>query len=1511
MTTQNGSVFLSSSGPAQSSIDPAELSFRRASAVSRGFWAILLFFLAGSAFAAKPGPFAEGERVLFLGDSITRAGGWYGVVSLFHATRYPERRIQWLNAGISGDTAAGALKRLDWDVLARRPDWVIVMFGVNDVGVSLYDGRTGAEIERQRAEKLRIYDESMRRLVARLKAERIRVVLCTPPPYDETMTHASEPRRGANAAVSRCAEITREIAAEQGLPLIEFNGFMNTLMAERREIDPRFTLMADRVHPNGTGYFVMGYRFLEALDVEGTVAEMVTNKLDFTWEGRRFPFPVEARQAEAMTCVPFAEKFNRLTLRVTDLAPGRYEVRMGGTVAGTWRHDELARGVDLGGLSGIPIGQAASAVGKVHDRMHHAASWGPRMIAYTRHFTLPTLRVDERDDAAVRKALEAFLSADTGRRDYARTMAEKYLEFKPKEAEIAANLVAAEEELHRLAGPWSYRMTLRKVPAQTTAAPLPVPITELPLPHDVTERRRSFNDRNSPDQIGRLAVDLFALLDPTHPGVARAYALHAQGRDGEALAEFRVHFFRKLRTFAGLISPLVYKSRASADELMQGVVTTAAGAKYQMGEPGTIPWEYPIPMRSARPGVGKDDRTDHTLWHTRVFDPLLVAFAETGERPFLERWEELMDDACLNNHVFKGILPEDIADEDSGGARHVVDWLERLRQVGARLPEDGSGFSETTLARMLVRLLPHYPAVTIVYARSNPQNWNYHSAHALILAGLLLDEFRVASVMLREGRRLFESLPTTHGLPDGSGAEQDPVYNHYYVDQALHTLRAIERLRPDLLTPERRDEWMDFVRRRFAFVLHQLRADGRLPSMMRIDPRKWTETLERTYAEVAPELISDPINAALLAAPADAPGASPPPFTSEWFTYGGYRAMRDHWGPKAQHGFFFSSHHPGNYEYHSQSGKNSFTLWAYGQDLLLAEEVGHYDIVKSPLRVDGLEQNHHADITFWGHRHALTSAWDEPDPERWYSDSSFDLTEGTYAGPYGKTGEIRDVKHARRVIFIKEAGLWIVADRVESPGRRRYAQDWRLPLQPVAPRWSKVTQAFAPESVRIDDMEGCVHAGQTGMPGVSIYQSGSVAVRISKERESVNPTDLYRVTDFLRIQSEFSGSGPQVLSSLIVPNEAGDSSQWAVQRLSKGESAVSGFVVSGGRAMRVQYATRAQGAGEIVLDRVSAKAEMLLLMNSERGVVKGMAIDCEWLAVEGTAQALTKRDFVFRIENGRVNIIGAVQMPIPAPTISPRPDVFVDSAKVRLESGEPDVDLRYTTDLSEPGVDSPLYTEPLEFHRTTVLKARAFRRGETPVAGLASGTARSVVARAVFTRNELRSPDKPGHAATSGLRYRHYVGLWSDLFMRLDTLTEVSKGAGVRLFDLSPVRREGPFSMRYEGYIEIPQDGVYTFYAPKEWLRPESLCGYDLQVYIGPQAWDPITRRQGFGTWSVALRRGLHAFAVVFCDFRGPDFQRHNDPGKPPRVGTDRVPRLELSGPGLERQAIPDSWLSH
>ena len=96
-------------------------------------WLAVVFALAAIGLAADTR--AEALRILMLGDSLT-AG--YGLASrdalparLEAALRDRGLDARVIDAGVSGDTTAGGLARLDW-ALADRPHAVIVALGAND-----------------------------------------------------------------------------------------------------------------------------------------------------------------------------------------------------------------------------------------------------------------------------------------------------------------------------------------------------------------------------------------------------------------------------------------------------------------------------------------------------------------------------------------------------------------------------------------------------------------------------------------------------------------------------------------------------------------------------------------------------------------------------------------------------------------------------------------------------------------------------------------------------------------------------------------------------------------------------------------------------------------------------------------------------------------------------------------------------------------------------------------------------------------------------------------------------------------------------------------------------------------------------------------------------------------------------------------------------------------------------------------------------------------------------------
>ncbi len=134
-----------------------------------------------AALADSPGKGVEeqGPEVLFLGDSLA-AGLHLAAQEAFPAVLQrllaedgvPFRLI---NAGVSGDTTAGGLRRLDW-LLKQEPDWVVVELGGND-------GLRGVALE--------AIEENLRAIVTRVREAGAGVLLlglCLPPSYGPDYT---------------------------------------------------------------------------------------------------------------------------------------------------------------------------------------------------------------------------------------------------------------------------------------------------------------------------------------------------------------------------------------------------------------------------------------------------------------------------------------------------------------------------------------------------------------------------------------------------------------------------------------------------------------------------------------------------------------------------------------------------------------------------------------------------------------------------------------------------------------------------------------------------------------------------------------------------------------------------------------------------------------------------------------------------------------------------------------------------------------------------------------------------------------------------------------------------------------------------------------------------------------------------------------------------------------------------------------------------------------------------
>ncbi|HEY4943360.1 MAG TPA: arylesterase [Rhizomicrobium sp.] len=187
---------------------------------------IALLVLAGTGAHAAP------IKILALGTSLTQG---YGVAPGFDFTAVLEARLKasgidakLINAGVSGDTSAGGLARLDWS-LADRPDAAIIELGSNDA----LRGQAPAETEKNLAA-----------ILTRLKAARIPVLL----------TGMLAPRNLGPEYARAFDPIYPRLAKQFGTLFYPF-------MLDGVAMNPNLN-QADGIHPNPAGVKIIVARIL-------------------------------------------------------------------------------------------------------------------------------------------------------------------------------------------------------------------------------------------------------------------------------------------------------------------------------------------------------------------------------------------------------------------------------------------------------------------------------------------------------------------------------------------------------------------------------------------------------------------------------------------------------------------------------------------------------------------------------------------------------------------------------------------------------------------------------------------------------------------------------------------------------------------------------------------------------------------------------------------------------------------------------------------------------------------------------------------------------------------------------------------------------------------------------------------------------------------------------------------------------------------------------------------------
>jgi lysophospholipase L1-like esterase len=194
----------------------------------------------------------SGEKVAFMGDSITE-GGWgnpKGYVRLVVAGLVANGvNVEPVPAGVSGHKSNDMLARLDRDVLAKKPQWMTLSCGVNDV----WHGVKGVPLEQ--------YKDNIGKIVEQCTAAGIKVVVLTATVIQEALDNPE------NQKLAAYNDFLRQLAKDKNLPLADLNAmFQERIKAENKP--GQKVLTADGVHMNDEGNKLMARGVLKAFGLD-------------------------------------------------------------------------------------------------------------------------------------------------------------------------------------------------------------------------------------------------------------------------------------------------------------------------------------------------------------------------------------------------------------------------------------------------------------------------------------------------------------------------------------------------------------------------------------------------------------------------------------------------------------------------------------------------------------------------------------------------------------------------------------------------------------------------------------------------------------------------------------------------------------------------------------------------------------------------------------------------------------------------------------------------------------------------------------------------------------------------------------------------------------------------------------------------------------------------------------------------------------------------------------------
>ncbi|GAB2791278.1 hypothetical protein GCM10027275_40280 [Rhabdobacter roseus] len=318
---------------------------------------MLLWFIAfpTASVLAQPKPpgtfeLKDGDRVVFLGNSLFENDLPYGYLELALATRWPHRNVTYRNLGWTGDTVWGEARSyftnpptaydLLMDQLTKaQPTVVFIAYG----GIEALEGEAG----------LPRFREGLQKLLDKVDELGARAVLLSPIPVT-TATAAVATAAERNAKLEMYASAVAKMAVERGKPFIDLYGPM-------REAAAQVPVSDNGIHLNETGYYYLALALEKGLGLaqRGGQTTLTVSKnsaqasapakilaatkpgesLRFTIEEKNLPLPLPKEGGTPVR--------QEQVLKVLGLKKGFYTLTADGAPVATASAQDWAAGVAL------------------------------------------------------------------------------------------------------------------------------------------------------------------------------------------------------------------------------------------------------------------------------------------------------------------------------------------------------------------------------------------------------------------------------------------------------------------------------------------------------------------------------------------------------------------------------------------------------------------------------------------------------------------------------------------------------------------------------------------------------------------------------------------------------------------------------------------------------------------------------------------------------------------------------------------------------------------------------------------------------------------------------------------------------------------------------------------------------------------------------------------------------------------------------------------------------------